>query len=398
MLVGSGWEPVLVVWVGGKRAMATLHDVEDYLRSRLFEREDAIRGCLLALLAREHMLVLGPPGTGKSELVRELERTLGLRRFEWLLTKFSTPEEVVGPVSVKALQEDRYCRVTVGKLPEAEIAFIDECFKANSAVLNAMLAIMNERIFHNDGQPVKVPLQSLFGASNEVPQGDEESALQAFLARFLLRYQVGYLVEREHFLAMLELEEPTSWPTMSQAELVAAQQGAAQVVVPHEVKEAIFTLRKELADQGIVVSDRQWHRSIKVLRANAFLDGRSRVEVAADFDVYCHICWTDPAQERTVVKTVRRVADPLAERVLELLEEAQALYEGAVARKAQGEDNTKVTAAAVEANAKLKKILKELEAVASRGGPVAQAKARDAQARVEAWNRDLLRECLGLSL
>lgn len=376
--------------------MATLRDIEDYLRSRLFERGDAIRGCLLALLAREHMLVLGPPGTGKSELVRELERTLGLRRFEWLLTKFSTPEEIVGPVSVKGIQEDRYARVTVGKLPEAEIAFIDECFKASSAILNTMLAIMNERVFHNDGQPVRVPLQSLFGASNEVPQGDDESALQAFMARFLLRYQVNYLVEQANFLAMLDLQEPTQWPTMTRAELAAAQQAAAQVAVPQEVKEAIFALRKELADQGIVISDRQWHRSIKVLRASAFLDGRVQVDVARDFDVYCHICWTDPSQQRTVVKTVRRVADPLAERVLELLEEAQELYDGVMAKR--GGDEKAVTAAAVEANSKLRRILKELAAVASRGGPVAQAKAREAQARVDDLNRTLAHDLLGIEL
>lgn len=376
--------------------MATLRDIEDYLRSRLFEREDAIRGCLLALLAREHMLVLGPPGTGKSDMVRELERTLGLRRFEWLLTKFSVPEEIVGPVSVKAMQEDRYCRITIGKLPEAEIAFIDECFKASSAILNTMLAIMNERVFHNDGQPVKVPLQSLFGASNEVPQGDDESALQAFMARFLLRYQVNYLVEQANFLAMLDLQEPTQWPTMTQAELAAAQQAVAQVVVPQEVKEAIFALRKELADQGIVISDRQWHRSVKVLRASAFLDGRAQVDVARDFDVYCHICWTDPSQQRTVVKTVRRVADPLAERVLELLEEAQELYDGVMAKR--GGDEKAVTAAAVEANSKLRRILKELAAVASRGGPVAQAKAREAHARVDDLNRTMAHELLGIEL
>ncbi|MDI6824702.1 MAG: AAA family ATPase [Bacillota bacterium] len=376
--------------------MATLRDIEDYLRSRLFEREDAIRGCLLALLAREHVLVLGPPGTGKSDMVRELERTLGLRRFEWLLTKFSVPEEIVGPVSVKAMQEDRYCRVTIGKLPEAEIAFIDECFKASSAILNTMLAIMNERVFHNDGQPVKVPLQCLFGASNEVPQGDDESALQAFMARFLLRYQVNYLVEQANFLAMLDLQEPTQWPTMTQAELAAAQQAVAQVVVPQEVKEAIFALRKELADQGIVISDRQWHRSVKVLRASAFLDGRAQVDVARDFDVYCHICWTDPSQQRTVVKTVRRVADPLAERVLELLEEAQELYDGVMAKR--GGDEKAVTAAAVEANSKLRRILKELAAVASRGGPVAQAKAREAHARVDNLNRTLAHELLGIEL
>jgi len=183
---------------------------------------------------------------------------------------------------------------------------------------------------------------------------------------------------------------------MTQAELAAAQQAVAQVVVPQEVKEAIFALRKELADQGIVISDRQWHRSVKVLRASAFLDGRAQVDVARDFDVYCHICWTDPSQQRTVVKTVRRVADPLAERVLELLEEAQELYDGVMAKR--GGDEKAVTAAAVEANSKLRRILKELAAVASRGGPVAQAKAWEAHARVDGLNRTMAHELLGIEL
>lgn len=380
--------------------MAGLRDVESYLQSRFFERAEVVRGALLALLAREHVLLLGPPGTAKSQLVNELAACLGLRYFSWLLTRFSTPEELFGPVSLRALQEDRYARVIAGKLPEAEVAFLDEVFKASSAILNTLLGVMNERVFFNDGQGTRVPLVSLFGASNEVPEGDDESALQAFSARFLLRYQVQPLAEQSAFRAMLDLDEPeaSGRPVLPREELFRAQEAAGRVEVPPEVKDAVFALRKELADQGIRISDRQWRHSLKLLRANAWLDGRSRVDVAADFDVYCHVCWTDPAQERAVVKTVRRVADPLAERVLELLEEAQALYEGTMARKAQGEDSGKVTAAAVEANAKLKKILKELEAVASRGGPVAQAKAADARARVEEWNRTLLRECLGLTL
>lgn len=380
--------------------VVTLQDVEAYLRSRFFERAEVVRGVLLALLAREHVLLLGPPGTAKSALVNEVARCLGLRYFSWLLTKFSTPEELFGPVSLQALQQDRYARVTAGKLPEADVAFVDEVFKASPAILNTLLGIMNERVFHNDGEGTRVPLITLFGASNEVPQGDDESALQAFTARFLLRYRVEPLAEQAAFLGMLGLAEPDpgARPVLPRADLVAAQEAAAQVVVPGEVREAVFALRRELVGQGVTVSDRQWRHSLKLLQANAYLDGRSRVEVAVDFDVYCHVCWTDPSQERLVVKTVRRVADPLAERVMELLEEAEQQHNIAMAQKAQGADGKDLAAVALEANVKLKKILQELASVASRGGPVAQAKAAEARARVEGWNKALLKECLGLAL
>ncbi|MEW5935842.1 MAG: AAA family ATPase, partial [Bacillota bacterium] len=239
--------------------MPGLRDVESYLQSRFFERAEVVRGCLLALLAREHVLLLGPPGTAKSQLVNELAACLGLRYFSWLLTRFSTPEELFGPVSLRALQEDRYARVTAGKLPEAEVAFLDEVFKASSAILNTLLGVMNERVFFNDGQGTRVPLVSLFGASNEVPQGDDESALQAFSARFLLRYQVQPLAEQSAFRAMLDLCEPdaSARPVLPREELFRAQEEAARVEVPSEVKDAVFALRKELADQGVVISDRQ---------------------------------------------------------------------------------------------------------------------------------------------
>jgi hypothetical protein len=121
--------------------------------------------------------VTGSPGTAKSALVRAIAQAFGGSYFERLLTKFSTPEELFGPISLKALEQDRYERVTAGKLPEAEFAFVDEVFKANSAILNSLLTAMNERLFHNDGAPAQMPLVSLFGASNELPEGKELEAL-----------------------------------------------------------------------------------------------------------------------------------------------------------------------------------------------------------------------------
>src|SRR5690348_13171810 len=118
------------------------------------ERHGVIDGALCAILAREHVLLLGPPGTAKSALVRALAQAFGGQYLERLLTKFSMPEELFGPVSLKGLEQDRFVRITTGKVPEAEFIFLDEIFKSNSAILNALLTLVNERVFHNDGAPV----------------------------------------------------------------------------------------------------------------------------------------------------------------------------------------------------------------------------------------------------
>ncbi|OFX19226.1 MAG: hypothetical protein A2V77_05285 [Anaeromyxobacter sp. RBG_16_69_14] len=154
-----------------------LQQLRQNLAAQFPERRELIEGTLYALLCSDHILLLGPPGTGKSSLARAVAQTFGARYFERLLTKFSTPEEIFGPVSLKALENDRYTRIITDKLPEAEICVIDETFKANSAILNTLLTVMNERLFHNDGQPTPCPLVTLFGASNELPEGRELEAL-----------------------------------------------------------------------------------------------------------------------------------------------------------------------------------------------------------------------------
>src|SRR3990172_9223884 len=165
-----------------------LRCIRDELAQTFLERSEVIDGALAALLAGQHVLLIGPPGTAK-----------------WLLTKFTTPEELFGAVSLRALENDEYRRVTTHKLPEAHIAFLDEVFKANSSILNSILTLMNERRFHNGRDPIDVPLITLFGASNELPEEDE---LQALYDRFLLRFVVGYVKEDFRFLRMLEAAPP----------------------------------------------------------------------------------------------------------------------------------------------------------------------------------------------
>src|SRR4051794_2860397 len=162
------------------------------LSSALIEREDEIDLVLTALVANEHVLLVGPPGCAKSLLLDSLLTWAGGSRFSVLLTKFTVPEEVVGPVSLAALKADRYLRVTSGKLPEADFAFIDEVFKASSAILNTLLKILNERVYNaGDGVARKVPLKLCVAASNEWPSPDTGKELAALMDRFLLRKTVA---------------------------------------------------------------------------------------------------------------------------------------------------------------------------------------------------------------
>ena len=174
------------------------------LEHGLLERGTAVRLLLLAALAGEHVLLIGPPGTAKSELARRLHRAFdGARYFERLLTRFSTPEELFGPLSLKALEDDRYERLIDGYLPTAGIAFLDEVFKANSAILNALLTLFNEREFDNGSGRIRTPLVCAVGASNEAPA---DESLLAFHDRFLLRVPVG-LVGDASFTALLQLDD-----------------------------------------------------------------------------------------------------------------------------------------------------------------------------------------------
>src|SRR5512147_252261 len=182
-------------------ARARLAALLDTLEHGLVERRREVRLALLAALAGEHTLLIGPPGTAKSELARRLHLAFAdASYFERLLTRYTVPEELFGPLSIRALEEDRYERQTAGFLPRASIAFIDEVFKANSAILNALLTLLNEREFDNGPRREPCPLVSVIGATNAVPK-DEVG--EAFFDRFLVRLPVAP-VSAPGFRALLE--------------------------------------------------------------------------------------------------------------------------------------------------------------------------------------------------
>lgn len=246
------------------------------LEHGLLEREDAVRLALLAALAGEHVLLIGPPGTAKSALARRLQHAFdGARWFERLLTRFSVPEELFGPLSLKALEDDRYERLTEGYLPTAGIAFLDEVFKANSAILNALLTLLNEREFDNGCERMQTPLVCVVGATNEVPA---DESLQAFYDRFLLRVPVRP-VSDAGFAALLALDGtlPDAALPITPAERKALIAARDAVVLETEMLDALAAARHFVRDQAITVSDRRWRQTVGLLKTAAASSGRSAV-------------------------------------------------------------------------------------------------------------------------
>ena len=262
------------------------------LNQGLVEREHVLKLALLATLAGENLVLVGPPGTGKSLVARRIAQSFSADRatddtdyFEYLLTKFSTPEELFGPLSISALKADRFHRSTDGYLPTVRMAFLDEIFKASSSILNALLTILNERVYHNGTQVQKVPLQALIAASNELPTDQEE--LGALYDRFLVRVFVDYVGAQHLPLLFAPTTEPELRPAdrITPAELDQIRRAAAEVTFPPELIQTvqnIWAAHKEAfkEDRRERLSDRRLKKLIHLLRVSAATNGRQAVDLS----------------------------------------------------------------------------------------------------------------------
>jgi MoxR-like ATPase len=365
----------------------TLARVRDELEQSFAERGDVIEGALIALLSRSHVLLVGPPGTAKSMLADELCRRIeGAAYFQWLLTKFTTPEEIFGAVSLKALEADEYRRVTASKLPEAHIAFLDEVFKANSSILNSILTLVNERRFHNGKAVESVPLLTLFGATNELPEEDE---LAALYDRFLVRFVVGYVQEDFRFLRMIQAEPAPNPTTLSLAALAALQRQAETLPIPAAVLRHLADLRRELGRKQIVASDRRYRQSLGALRGRALLAGRSAVS-EEDLAFLEHVLWSDPAEQAEVRATLRTLVRGHEDEVRELLFQSRELREYALRTWESREQRAR---AVLEVQTKLRHILQRVDSIvdSARQGGRSLGQALEIREEIVAIEQETLR-------
>lgn len=365
--------------------IAKLPKLRSDLIAKFPERKDVIDGALCAVLAGEHVLLLGPPGTAKSALARAIAQAFGGSYFERLLTKFSTPEELFGAVSLKALEQDRFLRVTAGKLPEAEFAFVDEVFKANSAILNALLSLVNERIFHNDGAPLSCPLVTLFGASNELPEGRE---LEALFDRFLLRFDVGYLLQAASLRAILLAPDPTPSVAMTMSDLRQAQAEAAKVKISDATVDALLAIRDACRTEGIVASDRRWKKSLKLAQASACLAGEKQT-TPEDLAILTNSLWREPKERPKIARLVGKLSDPAGTQAQEILDAARETAQNAAGLK--GSDRKAYIGVAAQAIEQFAQQQQKLTELALMGGRRARAVVADAAAEINLMHDELAR-------
>jgi len=263
-------------------------EVVNVLKRRFVGRDEVIDLIALAVVAGEHLFLYGPPGTAKSMLIRQFASAVQGRYFEYMLTRFSEPNEIFGPIDLARLREGTVATVTTGMLPEAEFVFLDELFNANSAILNNLLTVLNERVYRRGAETHRLPVLSLFSASNHLPEDD---ALRALFDRFLLRCHVDNL-RRDAMPQLLTagwaLEQAV--PALSSVTAEDLRDLAREVyrvdlaAVAELYAEVVFKVR----DLGIAFSDRRAVKVMKLLAASALLCGR-RAATASDLWVMRYV-------------------------------------------------------------------------------------------------------------
>ncbi len=283
--------------MAASQTIQRLSQVARALEGTFLGKSEAIRLMLIAAIAGEHMVLIGPPGTAKSALIRMFAKLVDATYFEYLLTRFTEPNEIFGPIDIQAFRGGEYKRRMDGMLPQAEIVFLDEVFKANSAILNSLLSVLNERVYTVGGSVWKTPLISAFGASNEVPNDED---LMAVFDRFLLRvhsdnldsYHFQDLLQKglDHEVAKLSGGYAALQPILNAAMLHDLQRAFAERMrgLPEDFLATYKGLVFQIRAEGVSMSDRRAIKLLKLFAASAMLDGRAAPD-NSDFFILRHI-------------------------------------------------------------------------------------------------------------
>ena len=327
----------------------------------IYEKETEISLSLLAALAGESIILLGPPGVAKSMVARQLKTAFrDAQSFEYLMSRFSTPDEIFGPVSIQKLKtSDTYERAMEGYLPTADVVFLDEIWKAGPAIQNALLTVINEKIFRNGNREMHLPLKLLVAASNELPAKGE--GLEALWDRFVIRIESRPIKLEKNFRAMLldshaDFLGPTDFTDSTDSTdfsgftgglghadfadnadfsdlKITAEEYAEwteridKIGVKIEVLDAISAIRKSLRAvnvdeaaerRNIYVSDRRWKNIVRLLRTSAFMQDREEVDICDLLPIY-HCLWQEP-EERDAIRNIviRALFSPFADKLVEM--------------------------------------------------------------------------------
>ena len=324
----------------------------------IYEKNTEISLSLLAALAGESVILLGPPGVAKSMVARQLKTAFrDAQSFEYLMSRFSTPDEIFGPVSIQKLKtSDTYERAVEGYLPTADVVFLDEIWKAGPAIQNTLLTVINEKLFRNGNREMHLPLKLLVAASNELPAKGE--GLEALWDRFVIRIESRPIKLEKNFRAMLlesHADFSGSTGVLGHADFadnadfsgsmgksgstdfsdlkITAEEYAewaekiCKIGVKEEVLDAISAIRKSLRSvnvdeaaerRNIYVSDRRWKNIVRLLRTSAFMQDREEVDICDLLPIY-HCLWQEP-EERDAIRSIviRALFAPFAEKLVEM--------------------------------------------------------------------------------